>query len=88
MAIYQSPPLVCRIRYSLDDTLIATLALTAFEICITAQQEVDVIWRRKWTLITWLYSFTRYGELLAGILMFTADAGYMVRRFACFHELF
>lgn len=39
-------------------------ALFLFDCMITISQEVDVIWRRKWTATTWLYVLTRYGTVI------------------------
>ncbi|KAI0738123.1 hypothetical protein BC629DRAFT_1300472, partial [Irpex lacteus] len=39
-------------------------AFFLFDCIITLSQEVDVIWRRKWTAITWLYLLTRYSTVL------------------------
>ncbi|KAI0769503.1 hypothetical protein BC629DRAFT_1533368 [Irpex lacteus] len=41
-----------------------------YECIITLSQEVDVVWRRKWTAITWLYALTRYCEVLDQIVTF------------------
>ncbi|KAI0086727.1 hypothetical protein BDY19DRAFT_995482 [Irpex rosettiformis] len=38
--------------------------LYLFESCITFSQEIDVIWRRKWSMMTCLYAFTRYSGVL------------------------
>ncbi|KAI0084418.1 hypothetical protein BDY19DRAFT_997771 [Irpex rosettiformis] len=44
--------------------------LYLFESCITLSQEVRVIWKRKWTFMTWLYAFTRYSAVLLSIMTF------------------
>ncbi|PSR89006.1 hypothetical protein PHLCEN_2v4968, partial [Hermanssonia centrifuga] len=35
-------------------------ALAAYEYILTVNQEVAMIWRRKWTLVTWLFVTNRY----------------------------
>lgn len=40
------------------------LALYLFECCITLSQEVDTIWCRRWSLMTWVYALTRYATAL------------------------
>ncbi|KAI0769560.1 hypothetical protein BC629DRAFT_1442239 [Irpex lacteus] len=57
-------------------SLIGTYILTAanvvffYECVITLCEEVNVIWRRKWTTMTWIYAITRYSTLLLNILTF------------------
>ncbi|KAI0086731.1 hypothetical protein BDY19DRAFT_907923 [Irpex rosettiformis] len=38
--------------------------------CITLSQEADAIWGRKWSMMTWLYAFTRYNGVLLSIATF------------------
>ncbi|KAI0083914.1 hypothetical protein BDY19DRAFT_998115 [Irpex rosettiformis] len=45
-------------------------ALYFFDSCVTFSQEVDVIWGRKRSMMTWLYAFTRYSEVLLCITAF------------------
>ncbi|KAI0769483.1 hypothetical protein BC629DRAFT_784596 [Irpex lacteus] len=49
---------------------VAFFALYFFDSIATFPQEVKVIWRRKWTVTTWLYAFTRYTTLIFGIQSF------------------
>ena len=44
------------------------LALYCYEWMITFDREIDRIWRRKWTLSTWVFVITRYAGLLDVIL--------------------
>ncbi|KAI0086573.1 hypothetical protein BDY19DRAFT_351161 [Irpex rosettiformis] len=55
----------------------AAAALYIFECVITFSQEVDVIWRRKWTMATWLYACTRYTALLYSILTMISRFEFM-----------
>lgn len=43
--------------------------LLLFDYVIALSQEVDTIWRRKWTAATWLYVLTRYGTVLDKIVL-------------------
>ncbi|PSR79351.1 hypothetical protein PHLCEN_2v7073 [Hermanssonia centrifuga] len=36
------------------------LALVAYEYVLTINQEIAMIWRRRWTLVTWLFMANRY----------------------------
>ncbi|PSS37388.1 hypothetical protein PHLCEN_2v752 [Hermanssonia centrifuga] len=45
-------------------------ALFAYEYIITLEQERTMIWRRKWSLATWLFMINRY--LLVGYIIWTA----------------
>ncbi|THG97991.1 hypothetical protein EW026_g4107 [Hermanssonia centrifuga] len=38
----------------------AMTALVVYEYIITVQQEVMMVWLRKWTLATWLFMINRY----------------------------
>ncbi|KAI0769498.1 hypothetical protein BC629DRAFT_1680760 [Irpex lacteus] len=40
-----------------------------YDYVITLSQEVDVIWRRKWTATTWLYLLTRYSTIVDQIIV-------------------
>lgn len=35
-------------------------ALAAYEYVITFQQEVSMLWRRRWSAVTWLFVLNRY----------------------------
>ena len=43
-------------------------ALVTYEYLITIDQEITLIWRRKWSFVTLLYVLNRYLVLLASIL--------------------
>ncbi|KAI0769549.1 hypothetical protein BC629DRAFT_1595860 [Irpex lacteus] len=62
--------LVSELQQELTATYISISAnvLFLFETSITFAQEVNVIWTRKWSMITWLYVVTRYTTLLLTIL--------------------
>ncbi|THG93861.1 hypothetical protein EW026_g7488 [Hermanssonia centrifuga] len=40
--------------------IVSMTALIAYEYIMTIDQEVEMIWRRKWTLVTWLFMANRY----------------------------
>ncbi|KAI0769529.1 hypothetical protein BC629DRAFT_789283 [Irpex lacteus] len=42
---------------------VAAGALFFYESLTTLSREVDVIWSRKWTMMTWLYALTRYSTV-------------------------
>ncbi|KAI0799614.1 hypothetical protein BC629DRAFT_1285243, partial [Irpex lacteus] len=44
--------------------------LFLYESIITLSQEIEVIWRRKWTVMTWLYAFTRYTLVVDTVFLF------------------
>lgn len=49
-----------------------------YECCIAFTEEVSVIWRRKWTGMTWLFASTRYIVLFLQILSFMPNPTYIV----------
>ena len=59
--------------------MITILALYAYECLITLLQEVNVIWRRKWSIITWVYTLTRYATALITIRSFLPAPNLLVR---------
>ncbi len=44
-----------------------TLALIAYEYIITVNQEVTMIWKRKWTIVTWIFFANRYLMVLNAV---------------------
>lgn len=50
-----------------------------FECFITFSQEVEVIWRRQWSAMTWIYVFTRYSSVLLTVLDLIPIYGFVVR---------
>ena len=48
--------------------MLPLIGLYLFESCITFSQEAEVIWQRKWSLMTWTYAVTRYGSLLLNVV--------------------
>lgn len=44
------------------------LALVTYEYLITVQQEVTMVWQRKWTLVTLLFLANRYVIMVIVIL--------------------
>ncbi len=49
---------------------IESLVVFFYDCVITLCEEVNVVWRRKWTTMTWIYTLTRYSTLLLNILTF------------------
>ncbi|KAI0705913.1 hypothetical protein BC835DRAFT_1302665 [Cytidiella melzeri] len=48
--------------------------LFVFDYCLTVGQESNLIWRRKWTIATWLFIVTRYVALLSAGLQFIQNS--------------
>ncbi len=48
-------------------THIFASALVVYEHIITFQQEVQAVWKRKWSAVTWLFALNRYLLLLVSI---------------------
>ncbi|KAJ3558742.1 hypothetical protein NM688_g742 [Phlebia brevispora] len=78
------PPAAIVAAYRTDLTLnycdIAALdlALTAYEYMITLQHEYAFLWRRKWTIATWLFLVNRYmllAVILAQVVPYSAQVG-------------
>ena len=44
------------------------LALYIYEYLVTMDKEINSIWTRKWTLLTWIYAVNRY-TILFGVLV-------------------
>ncbi|THG96897.1 hypothetical protein EW026_g5016 [Hermanssonia centrifuga] len=42
-------------------------ALIAYEYIITVNQEVTMIWKRKWTIVTWIFFANRYLMVLNAV---------------------
>ncbi|KAI0340671.1 hypothetical protein BDW22DRAFT_1334252, partial [Trametopsis cervina] len=57
--------------------------LTVYDIIITFSQEIDVIWSRKWTAMTWLFACARYG----GFLMMWCSTLYFMGHDRCVYGL-
>ncbi|KAI0781564.1 hypothetical protein BC629DRAFT_1289752, partial [Irpex lacteus] len=53
-------------------------ALYLYDWMTTLSEEVNVIWRRKWTSITWLYALTRYSAVLDQILFLIPPWNFVV----------
>ncbi|KAI0769541.1 hypothetical protein BC629DRAFT_1292115, partial [Irpex lacteus] len=41
-----------------------------YECVITLCEEMNLIWSRQWTTMTWIYALTRYSTLLLSIIIF------------------
>ncbi|THG93502.1 hypothetical protein EW026_g7751 [Hermanssonia centrifuga] len=57
-------------------TIWSTVALFIYEYILTANQEVTMIWRRKWTSVTWLFVANRYlmiANAIFGLMPSTAQ---------------
>ncbi len=61
-------------------------ALAAYEYILTVNQEVAMIWRRKWTLVTWLFVTNRY-IMIAVIIWGVSPDTAQVRFLAIFPTL-
>lgn len=59
-------------------TDIGPLVLFLYESTITLGREVDVVWGRRWTAITWLYAFMRYSTIALNTMVFNPAASMMV----------
>lgn len=55
------------------------VALYLFECLLTFSQEVEVIWRRQWSAMTWIYAFTRYGQVSLVLFDVIPVWGFVVR---------
>ena len=53
-------------------------ALVCYEYFITVNDEIDILWRRKWTFATWLFILNRY-LLLATVIIQASPIGPSVR---------
>lgn len=47
---------------------------------IALSQEVDVVWRRKWSIMTLVYAGGRYSMVIDNILLLIPIQGFVVRR--------
>ncbi|KAI0769534.1 hypothetical protein BC629DRAFT_1533929 [Irpex lacteus] len=56
----------------------SALVLFLYDSIVTLCEEIDIIWRRKWTAMTWLFAFTRYVAIVDIILTFTSPGGAQV----------
>ena len=77
-----SPPHGHPFTWSPDHT---RTVLYLFDSCITFSQELLVIWKQKWSLMTWIYAFTRYGTVLLVIYDFLPSVNLAVRTVPCMH---
>ncbi|KAI0769495.1 hypothetical protein BC629DRAFT_1292030, partial [Irpex lacteus] len=59
--------------------MIYLLVLFLFDSIITISQEVDVIWRRKWTATTWLYVLTRHGTVIDQVIVLIPSWNLVLR---------
>ena len=46
----------------------SSIALVAYEYMITIRQEVNLIWKRKWSIVTLLFVFNRYIMVTTAII--------------------
>ena len=53
-------------------------ALVVYEYINTVDQEIVLIWRRKWTSATWIFVINRYSLLLLNIMSMTPVSSNMV----------
>ncbi|KAI0802058.1 hypothetical protein BC629DRAFT_163225 [Irpex lacteus] len=61
---------IAEFQQELVATYLSTSACVWFlqETVFALRQEVDAIWNRKWTVMTWIYAFTRYSTAVDSIL--------------------
>ncbi len=59
---------MCALILSVMLFLTHILALVAFDYVITMDQEVNMVWRKKWTAATWLFITNRYLLVLVMVL--------------------
>ncbi|PSR75261.1 hypothetical protein PHLCEN_2v9227 [Hermanssonia centrifuga] len=55
--------------------------LAAYEYIITFNQEVTMIWRRKWSIVTWIFMANRYLMMSSAIWDSTPPTAEWVRKF-------
>ena len=53
------------IRYTKRSLTNPVLALALYDLLISFAQEIQHIWRRKFSLVTLLYIFIRYGTIIS-----------------------
>ncbi len=61
-------------------TNLETLAMVAYEYVLTLNQEVTMIWRRRWNAVTWLFMANRYVLIALTIIVispYTAKVGFL-----------
>ena len=46
-------------------TLISALALALYDMSISISREVQYVWRKKLSVVTVLYTMTRYGTIIS-----------------------
>lgn len=57
---------------TIDNAVTSDTVILAYDILLTLSQEVNCIWRRKFSAVTILYGVIRYGTLLQLVLQFLA----------------
>ena len=63
-------------------------ALYLFESCLVFSREIEVVWRRRWSAITWIYVLSHYSSLLLTIFSIVPIWGFVVRAsYMSFHLL-
>ncbi|THG93504.1 hypothetical protein EW026_g7749 [Hermanssonia centrifuga] len=65
------PEVVAEFKADLVDayTFNALAAFVTYEYIITFGQEVTMVWRRRWSLVTWMFVANRY--LMIGLMIYT-----------------
>lgn len=54
-------------------------ALAFFEHFITFKYEVDMLWRRKWSVATWIFVLNRYllvGDVVSSLVPYSAQVSH------------
>ncbi|KAF7800342.1 hypothetical protein EIP86_011592 [Pleurotus ostreatoroseus] len=67
--VVYTPEIVSELQADLLEDWIVTglVALVAFDYVITIDQEVNMVWKKKWTAATWLFMTNRY--LLVSVMV-------------------
>ncbi|EIW77617.1 hypothetical protein CONPUDRAFT_156820 [Coniophora puteana RWD-64-598 SS2] len=48
---------------------LAVFAIVVYDYTLTLSREVDLIWKRRWTLVTWLYAISRYYAMILSLFI-------------------
>lgn len=50
--------------------VLSSLALACYEYLLVLGNEYNLLWRRKWVLLTWILFFSRYVTILVAVIQF------------------
>jgi len=48
---------------------LAVFTIVVYDYALTLSREVDLIWKRQWTFVTWLYVISRYYAMVLSIFL-------------------